>query len=192
MWPAFPTSDYYEDSVPRCRHPSTMDEPCTLRCEGGDARVPTFTDFRLTGLVPSYTPATSPRAKRSHARGLDDTIGLRRRRAVSAISCRATSIAPAHIHQIGAGRRLEGPQTLIHFRCTFPSRLRGHGVWQCRRSATLSGLLSGLTRISRAQPALSFSRPLRRSRGDLGGPRGNTAPRGAQPTSSTQRRCGTV
>ena len=60
----------------------------------------------------------------------------------------ASSTAPAHIRQIRAGGRIEGPPTPIHLRCTFPSRLRGRGVWQCRRAATLSGLLP----VSRASP----------------------------------------
>jgi hypothetical protein len=65
-----------------------------------------------------------------------------------AIGFRASSTAPARIRQIRAGGRIEGPPTPIHFRCTFPSRLRGRGVWQCRRAATLSGLLP----VSRASP----------------------------------------
>jgi len=68
MWPAFPTSDYYGDSVPRRRHAPTMGVPRSLRTEGDAAAVPTFTDLRSTGTVPSYTPAASPRTTRSRVR----------------------------------------------------------------------------------------------------------------------------
>jgi hypothetical protein len=103
MWSAFPTSDYYEDSVPKRRHALTMGVSCTFRYEGNAAWVPTFTDFRLTGMVLNYTPAASPRAKRSYARGLVDAIGMRRRQAGATIGCRGPSAAPAQIYQVRAG-----------------------------------------------------------------------------------------
>src|SRR5208283_5230429 len=100
-----------------------------------------------------------------------------------AIGFRAPSTAPAHIRQIGAGGRIEGPLTPIHFRCTFPSHLRGRSVWQCRCSATLSGLLP----VSRASPRSTCPQLLATAASVEGGfhPRGISAPRGAQPISST-------
>jgi len=49
MWSAFPTSDYYEDSVPLPSHQTTTVLPClgaSFRCEGNSAAVPTFTTYR--------------------------------------------------------------------------------------------------------------------------------------------------
>ena len=48
MWSAFPTSDYYEDSVPRRQRSLTMDVPFSLRSEGATGVVPTFTNDRST------------------------------------------------------------------------------------------------------------------------------------------------
>jgi hypothetical protein len=64
MWPAFPASDYYEDSAPRPRPASTMDVPCSAY-QGDAVAVPTFTDLRPTGPVPGYTPAALLHTHRS-------------------------------------------------------------------------------------------------------------------------------
>jgi hypothetical protein len=53
-----------------------MGVPCILRREGDTVAVPTFTDHRSTGEMPSYTPAASLRATRSRARSLGRAIGL--------------------------------------------------------------------------------------------------------------------
>ncbi|MBW3591536.1 MAG: hypothetical protein KY393_06790 [Actinobacteria bacterium] len=70
--------------------------------EGGDAgTVPTFTVNRSAGLVPSFTPAASPRGNRGPPRGLragtfypDPEMG--------AMFYDAPSAASAHIHQVRA------------------------------------------------------------------------------------------
>jgi len=64
--------------------------------------VPTFTDFRLTGAVSSYTPAAPLHTDRSMRAA---TVGHRLAAQPSgcAIGFPASSAAPAHIRQIGAG-----------------------------------------------------------------------------------------
>ncbi len=60
MWPAFPTSDYYGPSAPPSRHQQTT---CLAAADqdgrqvGAERAVPTFTTDRLTGSVPSFSPA---------------------------------------------------------------------------------------------------------------------------------------
>jgi hypothetical protein len=116
-------------------------------CQGDTVTVPTFTDLRLTGTVPGYTPAIS-----LHTIAVCVQPRLSHRLATQPSECAmgfcASRTAAAHIRQIRAGGRIEGPLTPIHFRCTFPSRFRGRGVWQCRHAATLLGLLP----VSRASP----------------------------------------
>jgi hypothetical protein len=68
MWPAFPTSDYYGGSVPSLtnnRRRACPPPAWTAGGEGGRRTVPTFTINRSTGSVPSYSPAASPRVRRS-------------------------------------------------------------------------------------------------------------------------------
>jgi hypothetical protein len=67
MWPAFPTSDYYEDPVPPPRRQSTTDLPASGLADrrvGGAEMVPTFTMNRSAGSVPDCAPAASPRVRR--------------------------------------------------------------------------------------------------------------------------------
>ena len=129
MWPAFPTSDYYEDSAPRRQQSLTMCAPFSLWSEGATGAVPTFTNDRSTREMPSYTPATSPRVHRSFPRSLRPPMIPRTIEADSPLNCDESSAAPTQIHQVGVGRRLEGPHTLVHLHCTFSSRLRDRGVW---------------------------------------------------------------
>ena len=119
MWSAFPTSDYYEDSVPRTAPRQAMRLPC--QSEGDAVAVPTFTDLRLTGAVPSYTPAASSRA-----------IAVSRATSATPSVCNLAEwecdrlaalplLHPTQIHQVRVGRRIKGPQSLVHVRYTFPS-----------------------------------------------------------------------
>jgi len=73
MWSVFPTSDYYEDSVPLPSHQMTMLLPfasASFSHEGDSRAVPTFTTHRWTGVGSSFspcrfalgTPQTFPRA----------------------------------------------------------------------------------------------------------------------------------
>jgi len=148
MWPAFPTSNYYGDSVPGTRPTPTMGVPFAVRQEGATIRVTTFTDFRLQGSVPSYTTAASPCTTRSHVHDLGASISLRGHQAGVRDRIARSQHCSSPDPPGSSCRRLKGPQPLVHFRCTFPSCLRGRGVWQCRRSATLSGLLP----VLRASP----------------------------------------
>src|SRR6266542_4666466 len=62
LWSAFPTSDYYEGSVPLPSHQMTTLLPCldsSIRHEGDSIAVPTFTTHRLTGVGSSFSPAAS-------------------------------------------------------------------------------------------------------------------------------------
>ena len=67
MRTAFPSSDYYEASVPSRDHQPTSGLPVTALegPQGGQPRtVPTFTRSRSTREMPSYAPAASPQVRR--------------------------------------------------------------------------------------------------------------------------------
>lgn len=189
MRSAFPTPDYYEDSAPRRPHRQTMSMPVLLRGEGEDGVVPTFTVHRLTVEVPSYTPATSLRVLRrippEPAQRPWVAIVVRGRAIGLRLGQRCTDPYPP-----GWSRSTtEGASGTGSLRCTFPSRLRGNGVWQCHRPATLSGLLPARRpcRRSACPQLLGTAAPVP---GGSRAPRGETAPRGAQPTSSMQSSLG--
>jgi hypothetical protein len=66
----------------------------------GDTRaLPTFTDHRLAGAVPSYTPAASPWGNRSTPHGLD-AENHNPDIEMDANFNGAPSAAAAHIHQL--------------------------------------------------------------------------------------------
>ena len=76
MWPAFPTSDYYGDSVPRRPLLRATRMPFVFRRAGRAVAVPTFTEHRWMGEAPSFTPTASLRVHRSFPRSLRTPIGL--------------------------------------------------------------------------------------------------------------------
>src|SRR5512132_2991788 len=108
MWPAFPTSDYYEGSAtPRGHQPTT----CLPACSGQPGALPTFTSDRWAREASSYAPAASPRVRRSPSswppgRPVCTGVGVDRQPTV--VHC-----LPAHIHQIGARTPLTEPHPLF-------------------------------------------------------------------------------
>lgn len=74
--------------------------PFVLRREGEPAVVPTFTNHRLTGAVPSYTPTTSPWLHRSFRQGLPSPMGMRSLEEIPPWECGGISAVPTHIHPI--------------------------------------------------------------------------------------------
>jgi hypothetical protein len=104
MWPALPASDYYEDSAPTCGHQQTACLAAARLADGqeGDHRsVPTFTMNRLTGSVPSFSPAGL-----STATPQPFTVALGTTTGAEAVTpgCRGRqrTAIPALIHQVRA------------------------------------------------------------------------------------------
>jgi hypothetical protein len=68
MYTALPPPDYYGPSAPPLNHQRTTRLSTPSHLASGTGRrprvVPTFTVYRLSGEVPSYTPAASPRLRR--------------------------------------------------------------------------------------------------------------------------------
>jgi hypothetical protein len=131
MWPAFPASDYYGDSVPSQSHQPTTGLPAAGLAgqrggrpwesshvhhqpvdEGGAQLFPgsLATSTPQAFLVASTTPGITPPWSRSPGS-----------RAIA-------RCCPAHIHQVGAGvSRLRGFHHWFTARCTFSSRLPDPG-----------------------------------------------------------------
>src|SRR4029453_19188223 len=89
--------------------------------------VPTFPTHRLTGAVPSFSPAASPHLRRRlsvwppcqpHFAG----VGVALRSPHACVHC-----CPAHIHQVGAGSGLTGVDHWFSSAYTFPSCLPDPG-----------------------------------------------------------------
>src|SRR4029450_13428481 len=94
---------------------------------GGPERVPTFPTHRLTGAVPSFSPAASPHLRRRlsvwppcqpHFAG----VGVALRSPHACVHC-----CPAHIPQVGAGSGLTGVDHWFSSAYTFPSCLPDPG-----------------------------------------------------------------
>ena len=86
MWPAFPTADYYEGSVPLPSHRTTALLPfadASGRREGDSIAVPTFTTHRLTGVGSSFSPAASLQVRRSFFPGASGPSQLNGTRVVA-------------------------------------------------------------------------------------------------------------
>ncbi len=142
--------------------------------------VPTFTDDRSTGEVPSFSPAASPWVRRRPfpwppCRPSSSTRG------VVQVRDQDVRCDPAHIHQVGAGYGLEGVRPLVPTLVHLPALLAGP---EPSGSADSLRRYQGGSRPSlrpQGQAAHSFSRPLRQPTGGvLSSPHGQTAPRGAQ------------
>ncbi len=191
MWPAFPASDYYEDSAPpRCHQPTT-DLPTTDlagqwagRLRGG-SHVPAD---RSTGAVPSSSPAAWPRVRRrpsSWPSGRDNRAGtepLGPGSTGSRLRC-----CPAHIHQVGAGvSSLRGFHHWFTSSCTFPSRLPNPDLWRCRPVTALSRLLSTPC-VSRVRLPPASAACCDRPQVGPFLPPGHAAPRGARWRPRTRR-----
>ena len=113
---AFPPSDYYEASAPPGGHQPTTSLPAAALAgqRGGRPRVvPTFTTNRSTREMPSYTPAASPRVRRSLSpwpphRSEHPGFGVARH--VLRADAHGT---PTQIHQVRVGSTLTGLHALV-------------------------------------------------------------------------------
>ena len=166
MWPAFPTSDYYGPSAPPSRHGQTT---CLAAADpdgrqvGAERTVPTFTTDRLTGSVPSFSPAglstaipqPSPWPPTPH--GVEAVLPGCRESQRTAI--------PA-IHQISSrSNALEGVPPLVPSYVHLSVLLAGP---ELSGSASSSRRCGGCSRPSsrlRGQAASSFSGLLRQATG---------------------------
>ena len=113
----------------------------------GLGSVPTFTMNRLTGEVPSFSPATSPWVRRRHSpRPLLRWVSHLPRVAVGHISDHVRCV-PTLIHQVWVGGPLKGVPSLVHFGLH-------HSVLLARR-----GVSGGATPLCRCRGC--FHLPLR-------------------------------
>jgi len=145
VWPAFPASDYYGGSVPSHDQQPTAGLPATGldgRRGGRSRTVPTFTINRSTGSVPSYSPAASPRVRRSPSPWPPGRQPQPASESPSHAAGRACAAARPRSARFRAGFSLAGVPPLVPAIRT-PSRLacRARAVWQCRPVPSLSGLL---------------------------------------------------
>ena len=144
MWPAFPTSDYYEDSVPSQGHQLTTSLPAAGLAgrRGGQPRDGSHVHHRPVDgvgaqLFPCSLATSTPQAFPVASKPAATAPTRSRHRPWPVVHC-----CPAHIRQVGAGvSRLRG----FHhwFTRVTPSRLacRTRTVWRCRPVPSLSGLL---------------------------------------------------
>jgi hypothetical protein len=116
MWAAFPPADYYEASAPpHGQQPATGLPAAVLDGQpGGRSRVvPTFTTYRSTREMPSYTPAASPRVRRRSSpwpprRSVHPGFGVTR-----PVFAAGAHDIPTQIHQVRVGSTLTEPHALV-------------------------------------------------------------------------------
>jgi hypothetical protein len=134
--------------------------------EGSPGTVPTFTAYRLVGVAPSFSPATSPRVRNRPSRSLPEpeTSAGRRRRPTTA-DRRALLPGP---HPPGSSRSvsLEGYHHCSCTRTPFHLACRTRAVWQYRPVPSLSGLLLPAP-APPGSAGPSFTRLLRQPSGGL-------------------------
>ena len=160
-----------------CPRPARLAEPTDA-----SLMVPTFTTHRLTGWVPSSSPAASPRLPRSTSSWppARPTHDLTRSHADGSTVAVCTADRPRSV-------RFE---PAVHFRgfhhwflhsCTSPSHLTGPGRLTVPTRPAVVGAASHPHPHLRAQAAPSFVRLLRQPNGEgLSPPHGAVAPRGAR------------
>ena len=191
MWPAFPTSDYYEGSARSPGQQLTTSLPAAglTGRRGGQPKdrshVHRLTDRRVR------RPALPRQHRHEYAAGLPHglpTGPVHRLRSRPGELRRGVHCWPAHIHQVGAGSGLAGVRPLVPALVHLPVSLAGPGPsGSAGPSRRCQGCSHPPLRLQ-GRAALSFSEPLRRSGGGvLSPPHGQTAPRGARPASSTAR-----
>jgi hypothetical protein len=193
VWPAFPASDYYGGSVPSHDQQPTAGLPATGldgRRGGRSRTVPTFTINRSTGSVPSYSPAASPRVRRSPSPWPPGRQPQPASESPSHAAGRACAAARPRSARFRAGFSLAGVPPLVPAIRT-PSRLacRARAVWQCRPVPSLSGLLPP----SPAPPGLGcpqLHRAAATTQRWAFHPPGQMAPRGARGCRETSHRQG--
>jgi hypothetical protein len=136
MWPAFPTSDYYEGSATPYGHQQTT---CLPAWSGRPGALPTFTSDRWAREASSYAPAASPRVRRSPSSWPPDRpvctgVGVDRQPDGRALLTGPDPPGWSRHTSYGASRAGSSRT---------PSRLacRTRAVWRCRPVPSLSGLL---------------------------------------------------
>lgn len=157
--------------------------PFVSRREGERVAVPAFTDCRSMGSVPSFTPAASPRVHRSFPRGLPVAIGCNdQERSLHGLRrdlCCFRPVSP-RFELVDESRGLEHWFTCVapsHLACTAPAVGSSADPLRCQ----------GCLPARRACPRLTCPLLLGTAATVPGGslnPHGQSAPRGAQPTSS--------
>jgi hypothetical protein len=163
----FPTSDYYGPSAPPPDHQQTT---CLAAAglagwRGGDpGAVPTFTTDRLTGWVPSFSPAGLSTATPQHFTVAPGTTTAPR--PFPPVVRRSSALPPRPtIHQVRAGLLLEGVPPLVSALVQLSVSLAGPGP---SGGAGPSRRCQGCSRPSprlRGQAAFSFSGLLRQATG---------------------------
>ncbi len=183
MWTAFPSSDYYEPSVPSLGQQPTAGLPATalaMRREGRSWDGSHVHHKPVSGVGVQLFPcslATSTPQAFLVASWSAAKIRLRSRRPNIGFGVRC---CPARIHQVGAGLTLKGVQPLVHSRYTFPLCLPNPGRLAVpTRHGVVRAASHPLLRFQ-GQAALSFTGLLRQACGGvLSPPPGCMAPRGA-------------
>ena len=145
VWPALPTSDYYDGSVPSCDQQPTAGLPATGldSRRGGRSQDGSHVHInRSTGSVPSYSPAASPRVRRRPSPWPPGRPPQPASESPSHAAGRACAAARPRSTRFRAGFSLAGVPPLVPA-IRAPSRLacRARAVWQCRPVPSLSGLL---------------------------------------------------
>jgi hypothetical protein len=189
MWPAFPTSDYYEGSVPSWRHQLTTSLPAT-RLAGGQEGGPQDGSHvhHATGRR-DRCPAIPLQPRHGYAAGLHrGLLAGHHTRCWSRLPHTAAGVrcCPAHIHQIRAGAViLRGFDHWFLRRTPLRLACRARAVWQCRPVPSLSRLLPTRACASRLRlPPASMACCDRPQVGPCTPP-GCMAPRGAHGGSRT-------
>jgi hypothetical protein len=175
MWPAFPTSDYYEGSAPP--RANSRQRACP-RQAGSPGWFPRSSPTDRRGRRPAFP--LQPR----HEYAADLPHGPRASHEILTPESPTPSGAGVHcssaqIRQVGADAALEGVQTLVRFRYTFPSRLPGTGRLAVPARPVVVGAAPARTLRFQGQAAPSFNDPLRRVAVGSLIPLGQSTPRGA-------------
>src|SRR5215217_1111363 len=143
---------------------------------GSPGRVPTFPTSRLTGAVPSFSPAASPRLRRSPSAwppGRSNSPASESRCPVLRHACAAARPISTRLEPV---LDLRGVDHWFSSACAFPSRLPDPGHLAVLACPVVVGA------------APSFNGLLRQTAGGvLPPPPGHVEPRGAPPASNTGR-----
>jgi hypothetical protein len=183
MRTAFPSSDYYEASVPSRDHQPTSGLPVTALegPQGGQPRtVPTFTRSRSTREMPSYAPAASPQVRRRLSpwpprRPIHSGYGVAR-----PVSTAGVHGIPTQIRQVRVGSTLTELHALVPL-VHLLVLLAGPAPSGSARTSRRCQDCSRPPRRLPDQAVLSFAGLLRQPSGQGLSPQlGTLAPRGAQ------------
>ncbi len=99
MWPALPTSEYYDGSVTPSAHQPASGLTDRHQRPVAPGVLPTFPMIRLTGLAVGFTPAAHPEGTRS-VPPATGSGSMNRDRRGSPIHAATPLLPAAHIRQI--------------------------------------------------------------------------------------------